>query len=76
MASISIRKLDDDVKTRCGYERPSIAGRWRKRCAFLLRGAVWHGTEPRKLASTIRARTAPCGGVDLELPPREPPPFA
>ena len=29
-------------------------------------------TTPRNLAMAIRARIEPLGGVDLELPPREP----
>lgn len=60
MASITIRNLDDDAKTRP-------------------RDAVGRETPPRNLASAIRARIGPLGGVDLELPPRgpgrEPPSF-
>ncbi len=60
VASITIRSLDDDAKTRP-------------------RDAVGRETPPRNLASAIRARTAPLGGVDLEVPPRgpgrEPPSF-
>ena len=41
--------------------------------------AVRCETPPRNLAGAIRARIAPLGGVDLELPPRgpgrEPPSF-
>ena len=41
--------------------------------------AVGRETPPRNLAGAIRARIAPLGGVDLELPPRgpgrEPPSF-
>ena len=41
--------------------------------------AVRRKTPPRNLASAIRERIAPLGGVDLELPPRgpgrEPPSF-
>ena len=60
VASITIRSLDDDAKTRpCD--------------------SVGRETPPRNLAGAIRARTAPLGGVDLELPPRgpgrEPPSF-
>ena len=44
-----------------------------------LRNSVGRETPLRNLASAIRARIAPLGGVDLELPPRgpgrEPPSF-
>ena len=43
------------------------------------RGAAGRETPSRNLASAIRARIAPLGGVDLQLPPRgpgrEPPSF-
>ena len=54
MASITIRNLDDGVKTQ------------------LCMRAVEHETGPKNLASTICAHFAPFGGVELEIPLREP----
>ena len=39
---------------------------------LILRDAVGRKKPAPNLASAIRARIAPLGGVDLELPPREP----
>ena len=77
MASITIRNLDDDVKRRL---RVRAADRsMEEEARLILREAVEHKEAPRNLASAIRARIAPLGGVDLELPPRgpmrEPPSF-
>ena len=79
MASIAIRNLDDDVKT-CLRLRAAGNGRsMEEEARLILRDAVGRKTPPRNLASAIRARIAPLGGVDLELPPRgpgrEPPSF-
>ena len=38
----------------------------------ILRDAVEEEAEPRDLAQAIRDRFAPLGGVELEIPPREP----
>ena len=81
MASITIRNLDDDVKTRL---RMRAAGRGRsmeEEARTILRDAV-HREEagPRNLAAFTRDCFAPLGGVELELPPRgpmrEPPDFS
>ena len=79
MASITIRNLEDDVKRLL---RVRAAGRHRsmeEEARLILREAVERKETPRNLASAIRARIAPIGGVDLELPPRvpmrEPPTF-
>ncbi len=39
---------------------------------IILREAVQCKAGPANLASAIRARFAPFGGVELEIPPREP----
>ena len=79
MASITIRNLDDNVKARL---RTLAAGHGRsmeEEARVILRKAVEHKATPRDLASAIRARIEPLGGVELELPPRarmrEPPDF-
>ena len=79
MASITIRNLDDDVKTR---PRVRAAGHHRsmeEEARVILRDAVKRGRRTRNLAEIARAHFGPDNGVDLELPPRgpmrEPPSF-
>ena len=72
MASIAIHDLGDDVKTRL---RMRAAGRGRsmeEEARAILRKAVEREAAPRNLASAIRARIEPLGGVELEPPPRGP----
>ena len=72
MASITIRNLDDEVKTRL---RLRAAGRGRsmeEEARAILREAVDREPEPENLARFIHECFAPFGGVELELPPREP----
>ena len=72
MASITIRNLDDDVKTRLRVRAAENGRSMEEEVRLILRDAVGRRNPPRNLASAIRARIAPLGGVDLELPPREP----
>ena len=72
MASITIRNLDDEVKTRL---RLRAAGRGRsmeEEARAILREAVAREPEPENLARFIHECFAPFGGVEIELPPREP----
>lgn len=72
MASITIRNLDDDVKTRL---RTRAAGNGRSmedEVRRILCEAVGREAEPKNLAAFIRECFAPYGGVELELPPRGP----
>ena len=79
MASITIRNLDDDVKTRLRVRAAEHHRSMEEEARLILREAVGQKKAPRNLADAIRARIAPLGGVDLELPPRmpmrEPPSF-
>ena len=72
MASITIRNLDDEVKTRLRVRAAENHRSMEEEARQILREAVGRNHPPRNLASAIRARIAPLGGVDLELPPREP----
>ena len=72
MASITIRNLDDDVKTRLRVRAADNGRSMEEEARLILRDAVARRKPPRNLAAAIRARIAPLGGVDLELPPREP----
>lgn len=79
MASITIRNLDDEVKTRLRVRAADNGRSMEEEARLILRDAVGRKPPPRNLASAIRTRIAPLGGVDLELPPRgpgrEPPSF-
>ena len=79
MASITIRNLDDDVKTRLRVRAAEHHRSMEEEARLILREAVDCMKAPRNLARAIRARIVPLGGVDLELPTRgpmrEPPSF-
>ena len=79
MASITIRNLDDNVKKRLRVRAAEHHRSMEEEARLILREAVDQKKVPRNLAHAIRARIAPLGGVDLELPPRgpmrEPPSF-
>ena len=71
MASITIRNLDDGVKTRLRV-RAADHGRSMEEARLILRDAVGRKPSSRNLTSIIRSHFGPTNGVDLELPPREP----
>ena len=70
MASITIRNLDDEVKTRLRVRAAGNGRSMEEEARLILREAVVHKSRGN-LAAAIRARIAPLGGVELELPPRE-----
>ena len=72
MASITIRNLDDGVKTRLRVRAANNGRSMEEEARNILREAVEREAEPRDLAQAIRARFAPLGGVELDLPVREP----
>ena len=72
MASITIRHLDDDVKTRLRVGAASNGRSMEEEARIILREAVGREAEPENLASFIRECFDSFGGVELELPPREP----
>ena len=81
MASITIRNLDDDVRTRLRVRAAEHSRSMEEEVRIILREAVSDGKDsPRDLAKFTRECFAPLGGVDLELPPRgpmrEPPDFS
>src|SRR5438067_1746530 len=73
MASITIRRLDDALKSRLRI-RAAVHGRsMEDEAREILRATL--AREPshqRDLAEAIRARFAPFGGADLPVPEREP----
>ena len=72
MASITIRNLDDDVKTRLRVRAAEHHRSMEEEARQILRVAVGRKTDSRNLASILRSRFGPEDGVDLELPSREP----
>ena len=72
MASITIRNLDDGVKTRLRVRAAQNGRSMEAEARSILREAVERGAGPQNLAQAIRARFAPLGGVELEIPDREP----
>ena len=73
MASITVRNLDDELKRRLRIRAAENGRSMEQEARDILRSALKQ--EPsggRDLASAIRARFAPLGGVELELPFREP----
>ena len=72
MASITIRNLDDDVRTRLRIRAAGNGRSMEEEVRLILRDAVEGEPEPENLADFIRECFAPCGGVDLELQPRGP----
>lgn len=81
MASITIRNLDDDLKTRLRVRAAEHRRSMEEEVRIILRDTVNGGrVTPRDLAEFTRECFAPLGGVELELPPRgpmrEPPDFS
>ena len=73
MASITIRNLDDDVKTRLRVRAAKNHRSMEEEARIILRDAVTgHSHGPRNLVAFTRQCFASLGGVELELPPRGP----
>ncbi len=79
MASITIRNLDDDVKTGLRVRAAGNGRSMEEEARLILGDAVGAGAETGDIVSIIRSYCGPTNGVDLELPPRggtrEPPSF-
>ena len=72
MASITIRNLDDDVKTRLRVRAAENGRSMEEEARVILREAVGREEVPAKgLGTAIHELFKPFGGVELELPPRE-----
>ena len=73
MASITIRNLADDVKTRLRVRAAEHHRSMEEEARVILRDAVNGGREGiRDLAAFTRECFAPVGGVELEPPPQGP----
>jgi plasmid stability protein len=70
--TMTIRNMDEQIKTRLRVQAAIHGRSMEDEARDILRAAL--STEPARGASlvkAIRARVAPLGGVELELPARE-----
>ncbi|MCY4507269.1 MAG: plasmid stabilization protein [Acidobacteria bacterium] len=73
MASITIRNLDDDVKSRLRKRAAGNGRSMEEEARLILAPAVEREAVPaRGLGTAIHDLFKPFGGVELEMPPREP----
>ena len=73
MASITIRKLDDDVKSKLRVRAAGNGRSMEAEARLILAEAVDREPAPSEgLGTMIHELFKPYGGVELELPPREP----
>ncbi len=73
LASITIRNLDDDVKTGLRIRAAGNGRSMEEEVRLILREAVGGDAVPAKgLGSAIHELFKPFGGIELELPPRGP----
>ena len=73
MASITVRNLDDGLKRRLRIRAAENGRSMEQEAREILKAALEEEAAPVKnLGSAIRARFAPLGGVELEIPPRQP----
>jgi plasmid stability protein len=73
MASITIRKLDEQTKARLRVRAAQRKRSMEDEARNILRAALAEETTtPRDLAEAIRRRFRPFGGVELRIPDREP----
>ena len=73
MASITIRKLDEQTKARLRVRAAHRQRSMEDEARNILREALAEEiSTPRNLAESIRRRFRPLGGVDLRLPVRQP----
>ncbi len=75
MASITIRNLEEDVKQRLRIRAAKNGTSMEQEARDILRCSLYRDIpKAGNLAEAIRSRFAPLGGVELEIPPREPMP--
>jgi plasmid stability protein len=73
MASMTIRQMDDALKQRLRVRAATHGRSMEDEARDILRTALASDdTDARPLIESIRARIEPLGGVELELPMREP----
>lgn len=72
MASLTVRNLDDPLKHLLRVRAAGNGRSMEEEVRVILRTALTGPESPSNLAEAIRARFRPLGGVELEIPPRDP----
>ena len=73
MPTLTIRKLDDQTKERLRLRAAEHRRSMEEEARAILRAALAEDETPsRDLAASIRRRFEPLGGVELDIPSREP----
>jgi plasmid stability protein len=73
LATLTIRQLDERVKSRLRIRAANHGRSMEEEAREILRSAlVAQPSLKDNLADIVRRRFAPLGGVELELPPRDP----
>ena len=73
MASIIVRNLEEGLKRRLRIQAAENGRSMEAEARDILQTALSNQPAvPQNLATAIRARFAPLGGVELDLPPRSP----
>jgi len=74
MASITIRNLDESLKRRLRIRAAGHGRSMEEEVREILRQTIGAPPPPENLGDAIHRRFAALGGVELDLPPREPMP--
>ena len=73
MASITVRNLDEGLKRRLRIRAAENGCSMEQEARDILKAALGEDTAPsRKLGTAIHELFKPFGGVELDIPPREP----
>jgi len=72
MASITIRNLDDEVKTKLRVRAATNGRSMEEEARIILREAVEEEDSAKGLGTKLHELFKPFGGVELEIPSREP----
>ena len=73
MASITVRKIEDELKQRLRVRAAEHGRSMEEEARSILRSALGGEAAPEKgLGTAIHELFKPFGGVELEIPPREP----
>lgn len=72
MASITVRKLEDELKHRLRIRAAENGRSMEEEVRHILRMELRPQPQQKNLASAVRARFAPLGGVELDIPSRTP----
>ena len=72
MASITIREVDDTIKTKLRMRAAEHGRSMEEAAREILRQVVGNSSDDTNFAAAIHARFAALGGVDLAQPDRSP----